>query len=111
MTVFPYTNIGMRHSASKKLTNKSAVPPGGSSIGLIIALTGRTSMVLNRLEPITLPTHKSASFLSAAMMDVTNSGKLVPIATTNIPMMTRDSPSVIAKGVPWSMVNIPLGPF
>ena len=43
---------------------------------------GSASRMLKMFEPMTLPTHRSGSLRIAAMIDVTNSGRLVPNATT-----------------------------
>ena len=50
-------------------------------IGAIAPASPTTASVLNRLEPIILPTAKSTSFLRAAAIDEASSGSDVPTAT------------------------------
>ena len=52
-----------------------------TDIGLIIAVIPKTDAILNILEPIIFHKEIAFSLLSAAIIDVANSGTLVPIAT------------------------------
>jgi hypothetical protein len=54
--------------------------------GLMIALIPRIKKILNIFEPTIFPTAISAFFLKAAMVEVTSSGREVPIATTVNPI-------------------------
>ncbi len=50
-------------------------------MGIIIAVMPSISKILNTFEPTALPIAMSASFFIDATAEVTNSGRLVPIAT------------------------------
>ena len=54
--------------------------------GLMAAATPSTNRILKILEPITFPSAISTSFFLAATIDVTSSGRLVPIATMVSPI-------------------------
>ena len=65
-------------------------------IGLIVAAIPSTNRILKILEPITLPSAISSSFLRAATTEVTSSGRLVPQATIVSPIRFWLSPSFAA---------------
>ena len=73
-----------------------------NATGLIVAAIPSTNKILNTFEPITLPNAISTSFLRAATIEVTNSGKLVPNATTVKPITESGTPSALAIKVPLS---------
>ena len=50
------------------------------AIGLIAEPTPSTSRILKMFDPMTFPTAISTSFFRAATIEVTSSGRLVPIA-------------------------------
>ena len=54
-------------------------PPCGMGRGPTGAAMGNTTSALKLFEPTTLPTHASDSLFSAAIIEVTNSGILVPV--------------------------------
>ena len=54
-------------------------------MGLTIETTAKTNKILAILEPIILPTAISCSPLLTAAQEPANSGRLVPIATTERP--------------------------
>jgi len=51
-------------------------------IGATVEVVPRTRKILKMLDPTTFPTARSTSFLVAAMIEVTSSGREVPIAIT-----------------------------
>ena len=59
----------------------------------MMATTARTNSMLKMLEPMTLPTTMSASFLRAATIDVASSGNDVPSATIVKPIISGLMPS------------------
>ena len=65
--------------------------------GVIIDTNPKTDNILNKLEPIIFPTEIECSFLTAANTDVTSSGKDVPKATTDIPIIKSFTPMIFAK--------------
>ncbi|MNG01939.1 hypothetical protein D3C84_849410 [compost metagenome] len=67
-----------------------------SGDGAISAVTPSTPSRLNRLLPITLPTAISRSPRSAAINEVANSGRDVPMATMVRPMIRSDNPRSVA---------------
>ena len=54
---------------------------------------GNTTSVLKMFDPMTLPSARSDSCRIAAMIVVTSSGMLVPMATTNKPTTACDTPN------------------
>ena len=65
--------------------------------GVIIDTNPKTDNILNKLEPIIFPTEIECSFLTAANTEVTSSGKDVPKATTDIPIIKSLTPMIFAK--------------
>ena len=65
--------------------------------GVIIDTNPKTDNILNKLEPIIFPTEIECSFLTAANTEVTSSGKDVPKATTDIPIIKSFTPMIFAK--------------
>ena len=65
--------------------------------GFIIDTNPKTDNILNKLEPIIFPTEIECSFLTAANTEVTSSGKDVPKATTDIPIIKSFTPMIFAK--------------
>ena len=65
--------------------------------GVIIDTNPNTDSILNKFEPIILPTEIECSFLTAANTEVTSSGKDVPKATTDIPIIKSFTPMIFAK--------------
>ena len=65
--------------------------------GLRIDTNPNTDNILNKLEPIIFPTEIECSFLTAANTEVTSSGKDVPKATTDIPIIKSLTPMIFAK--------------
>ena len=65
--------------------------------GVIIDTNPKTDNILNILEPIIFPTEMECSFLTAANTEVTSSGKDVPKATTDIPIIKSFTPMIFAK--------------
>ena len=65
--------------------------------GVIIDTNPKTDNILNKLEPIIFPTEMECSFLTAANTEVTSSGKDVPKATTDIPIIKSFTPMIFAK--------------
>ena len=65
--------------------------------GVIIDTNPNTDSILNKFEPIILPTEIECSFLTAANTEVTSSGKDVPKATTDIPIIKSLTPIIFAK--------------
>ena len=65
--------------------------------GVIIDTNPKTDNILNKLEPIIFPTEIECSFLTAANTEVTSSGKDVPNATTDIPIIKSFTPMIFAK--------------
>ena len=70
-----------------------------TEMGVITAETPRMSRILNRLEPITLPMAISFCPLRAATIEVTSSGRLVPMATIVRPMSVSLRPNMRAMPV------------
>lgn len=67
--------------------------------GVIIAPVPNIKNEFNIHEPIKFPTAKFPSFLITAIIDVTNSGKAVPIATIVNPITLSEIPYFIAISV------------
>ncbi len=67
--------------------------------GVIIDTNPNTDSILNKFEPIILPTEIECSFLTAANTEVTSSGKDVPKATTDIPIIKSLTPIIFAKSM------------
>ena len=65
--------------------------------GVIIDTNPKTDNILNKLEPIIFPTEIECSLLTAANIEVTSSGKDVPNATTDIPIIKSFTPMIFAK--------------
>ena len=64
--------------------------------GVILETNPKTDNILNKLEPKILPTEMECSFLIAANTEVTSSGKDVPKATTDIPIIKSFTPMIFA---------------
>ena len=62
--------------------------------------TGRISVRSMTLAPMMLPTDMDASFLAMAVSVVTNSGRLVPMATMVTPIILAGTPSSSANSLP-----------
>ena len=73
--------------------------------GMIPAVTPKMPNTLNVLEPRTLPSATSGFFFRAAIVHVTSSGRLVPIATTVIPITVCESAMLSASSIQPSMRN------
>ena len=97
----------MMEAAKARETPMSCAPLTSVEIGYIIAVTGSTNKRLKMLEPIMFPTHRSASFLIAAIIEVTSSGRLVPIATRAIPTMVGEIPRMLARATPFVITISP----
>lgn len=88
----------VRHVASINITTaRIAIQQSNTNaelngIGKIIPDNPKTNKILNILEPTMLPIAKSDSPLRAAIMLVTNSGRLVPIAIIVNPITRSDIP-------------------
>ena len=65
--------------------------------GVIIETNPKTDNILNKLEPKILPTEIECSFLTIANTEVTSSGKDVPKATTDMPIIKSLTPMILAK--------------
>ena len=65
--------------------------------GVIIDTNPKTDNILNKLEPIIFPTEIEDSLLTKANIEVTSSGKDVPKATTDIPIIKSFTPMILAK--------------
>ena len=59
----------------------------------------RTNKMLKMFEPTMLPTAISGCFFKAATMQVTNSGRLVPIATTVSPIILSEMFNICAISI------------
>jgi hypothetical protein len=65
-----------------------------SVTGEIVAESPRIQKILKIFEPTILPTAMSVCHFRAATIDVTSSGRDVPIATTVRPIIRSDIPRV-----------------
>lgn len=84
-------------------SNKNAEANG---IGKITPATPKTNKILKMLEPTIFPMAISDSPLRAAITLVTNSGKLVPIATIVKPITRSETPKYRAKAQAASTVKL-----
>ena len=69
---------------------RSVMLPNGTSNGVMMAEAPNIKNVLKMFEPTTFPMAISAFFLRAAMIDVANSGKEVPMETMVNPMILSE---------------------
>ncbi len=73
-------------------------------MGIRIAVTPRIQRILKIFEPTTFPTAISDSFFIDATIEVNNSGKLVPTATTVNPITA----SLKLKNLAKPLFNLPI---